>query len=372
MRCKNICASSANIASITLAIGLSHLGGHALAQSAPASTVNLYGVVDNGVSYVNNINGGAATLLSSGVFTGSRFGIKGSEDLGGQLKAIFLLENGFTIDNGVMSQGSAGVSRVFGRQAYVGMGSAWGTLTFGRQYDFMIEQGYYASAGYVSSLSLRPGTGLQVTGNNGSTPDFDRVGGGRVDNAIRYTSPQLGGVTFGLLYGLGEKAGDYRSGSTVSGVLRYTGAKFGAGVSVTDRSDGIGHYRNVGAGMSYELEKFFFTADYTNTHYTVTGDNVDVLDVGVKRQIGSPATTLGIAYVYMRPNNGVQNTILPGIRSQYVICLDYNMSKRTDVYAVAAYQHSNARVGAQTFSFSPTDGTASGQFIAHVGIRHFF
>jgi predicted porin len=108
---------------------MSALAGVASGQSS----VTLYGMVDNGLSYASNSGGSHQYNMSSGVLSGSRFGLLGSEDLGGGLKAIFTLENGFDVNSGKASQGGL----MFGRRAFVGLSSSrFGTITLGRQYDF--------------------------------------------------------------------------------------------------------------------------------------------------------------------------------------------------------------------------------------------
>ncbi|WP_256258783.1 porin, partial [Burkholderia ubonensis] len=101
------------------------------AFTAPAfaqNSVTLYGLIDEGFNYTNNVrvNGVGKTnyQLASGYAQGSRWGLRGSEDLGGGLKAVFVLESGFDVNNGRLGQGS----RMFGRQAYVGLSeSRFGT-----------------------------------------------------------------------------------------------------------------------------------------------------------------------------------------------------------------------------------------------------
>lgn len=100
-----------------LAFGaLAAFSGAANAQS----NVTLFGIVDAGVTYVNNDGGSKSVKLGSGNLQGSRWGLTGSEDLGGGTKAIFVLENGFSLNNGTLGQGG----RMFGRQAYAGLSSA--------------------------------------------------------------------------------------------------------------------------------------------------------------------------------------------------------------------------------------------------------
>ena len=108
-----------------------------LSSSAFAqSSVTLYGVIDEGIDYTSNSGGKRAFDLQSGYVQGSRWGLKGTEDLGGGLKAVFQLENGFDVSSGKLGQGG----RMFGRQAYVGLQSdQFGTVTFGRQYDSVVD-----------------------------------------------------------------------------------------------------------------------------------------------------------------------------------------------------------------------------------------
>ena len=100
------------------------------------SNVTLYGVLDGGLSYVSNVGGSKNFGTADGLQSGNRWGLKGSEDLGGGLSAIFTLENGFNLTNGGLGQGS----REFGRQAFVGLSSkSFGSLTIGRQYDSVVD-----------------------------------------------------------------------------------------------------------------------------------------------------------------------------------------------------------------------------------------
>jgi predicted porin len=90
----------------------STIGGAAHAQSS----VTLYGIIDEGINYNSNMKGGRSYALQSGVMQGSRWGLRGAEDLGGGLRATFVLENGFDLNSDKASQGGL----LFGRQAYVG------------------------------------------------------------------------------------------------------------------------------------------------------------------------------------------------------------------------------------------------------------
>ena len=184
------------------------LGG-AIAMAAAAahaqSSVTLYGIVDVGLSYVNNaqtgrssagLRGAPQTALTDAHATGmsgSRWGLRGTEDLGGGLKALFVLENGFMVNNGTLAQGGT----EFGRQAYVGLSSAAaGTVTAGRQYDPLVDaiQQFSAPywAGYMSS----------------HIGDVDNLANtSRINNAVKYTTPSFHGIRAGAMCSFGGVAG---------------------------------------------------------------------------------------------------------------------------------------------------------------------
>src|SRR5246127_1591064 len=165
------------------------VGALCLAATAHAqSSVTLYGLIDAGITYTNNQHGQKNFQATSGNINGSRFGLRGAEDLGGGLKAIFVLENGFNVQNGKLGQNS----RLFGRQAFVGLSSSeFGTVTLGRQYDSLVD--------FVAPLSATAGT----FGDTGFAHPFDNDNlnhSVRMNNAVKYTSDIYSGFKFGALY----------------------------------------------------------------------------------------------------------------------------------------------------------------------------
>ena len=116
------------------------------ALSQAQSSVTLYGIVDAGLTYTNNQKGAKNFQQTSGKLSGSRWGLKGTEDLGDSLKAVFTLENGFRPNDGTLGQGG----REFGRQAFVGLAKTGiGTVTLGRQYEPLADLvAQYAGSGF--------------------------------------------------------------------------------------------------------------------------------------------------------------------------------------------------------------------------------
>lgn len=164
------------------------------------SSVTLYGLVDAGYGYQGSqakFKGGNADQngkvrtndfkVHSGIANGSRWGLKGKEDLGNGTSAIFVLESGFDVGNGTQGQSDDDNDRLFGRQAYVGLtGESWGTFTLGRQYN----------AGDTFVAPIDPfGTGWGFAG-------AENVFGGslsaRYDSVIKYVSPNFSGFQFGI------------------------------------------------------------------------------------------------------------------------------------------------------------------------------
>ncbi|MGT2490249.1 porin [Cupriavidus basilensis] len=122
----------------TTAAAAAAASGAAFAQTA--SGVTLYGIADVGIEVINHMPaagsaGGTVTRMNSGNLSGSRWGLRGTEDLGGGLKGIFVLESGFDIDSGTSGQGN----RLFGRQSYVGLQGNFGAVTLGRQQNSLYD-----------------------------------------------------------------------------------------------------------------------------------------------------------------------------------------------------------------------------------------
>nr|WP_186106270.1 porin [Burkholderia gladioli] len=366
------------------------------------SSVTLYGLIDTGISYVNHsavgTTGSAKRFkYDDGVAQGTRWGLRGSEDLGSGLKAIFLLENGFNTGTGAINQGGA----MFGRQAYVGLSkNGIGSLTFGRQYTFSTD---------VLGNQYSAGTNT-VAGNYAyHINDFDQLVNSRINNAVKFSSANFSGVTFGALYGFSNQAGAFSGSAPVNGStgssraysfgLNYAAGAFSIGAAYTDISypsaevpafptsianvsaGGTGggkDLRTFGVGTRYQLANAALFALYTNTRIEALNGAttaLDAVDVGGRYNF-TPALAGGLAYTYTRMHDA-----FGGHWNQVDATLDYALSKRTDVYLLAIYQRASGRNGAQdvqaqigssTAFFGPSGNGTSNQVAARVGIRHKF
>ena len=171
------------------------------------SSVTLYGLISEGLTWVNNEGGAHNYRLLSGSNQNNRLGFKINEDLGGGTQAVAQLENGFDITNGRFGQGG----RMFGRQAFVGLSDVrFGTLTAGRQYDMFWD--------YLTPFAA----GVANTGLLATPGDADNLmGSWRYNNSIKYRSPNLGGFDAEAMYAFSNAAGQFSVNRALSAGARY-------------------------------------------------------------------------------------------------------------------------------------------------------
>ncbi|BCF92419.1 MULTISPECIES: porin [Paraburkholderia] len=373
------------------------LGALAATGAHAQSSVTLYGIIDAGLMYTNNVQksgtSGALFQATSGTINGSRFGLRGAEDLGGGYKAIFVLENGFNVQNGTLGQHS----RLFGRQAYVGISSAnYGQLTLGRQYDSLVD--------FVAPLSGTAGT----FGDTGFAHPFDNDNlnhSVRMSNAVKYTSSNYAGFKFGALYAFSNSTDfainrAYSAGASyqwgplnvAAGYLQINGSNSttntgGAVDTAESAANGVGGFqvgagveRVFGAGINYAFGPATVGFVYTNSHYQQTNAfamtngsmHFDNYELNAKYQF-TPAITFGITDTYTDGHISGSPTFgsdpkFNQVNAQAI----YAFSKRTDVYAEAMYQHA---IGQHYVAFINTSGGASStanQVVATIGMRHRF
>jgi len=352
---------------IALAAALAVFAGAANAQTS----VNLYGLVDAGVTYVDNQGGSSNVRMDSGVMNGNRWGLRGREELGNGLAGIFRVESGFSLDNGSSSQGG----RLFGRQAFLGLDIAnVGVVSFGRQYDFMGNIGDHAIMGNQYGTSYTENTFHNI----------DRVGGDRVDNSIKFSSANFGGVTFGAMIGLGENAANKSAGRAVSAALgfkgvpnlaidaAYTRINGATGSSVKGESYGVGATYDLGFGkvnglVSINKGKWNSVVDGTLSAMN-TEKKFNAYEIGYTHKF-TPQVSAGVGYQYLdNRTNGAKKADVQGIS----VAADYAFSKRTDAYAVVVYNK------AKDNTITPVNITNTGassdkdQLAARVGVRHRF
>ncbi len=220
----------------TLTLSLAVLGLPGLA--AAEGSITVYGIADAAVQALDGVSG---SVLSGGL-SASRLGFRGSEDLGGGLRAAFTLESGINLDDGSVGQGGA----FYGRQAFVALHTPVGSISAGRQYAslFALSGDFSAFGNGVGGASTaviggfgggyEPVRGAAVTGVPPAAGATGNGGPVRVNNSIRYETPELQGLRFSALYGAGEVAGATQDSRLLDVGLRYRGGPFEAMVSVIE------------------------------------------------------------------------------------------------------------------------------------------
>jgi predicted porin len=361
------------------------------------TTVTLYGLIDEGFDYTNSVGGKSLSELQSGYAQGSRWGLKGTEDLGGGLKAVFQLENGFNVNNGKLGQGGL----MFGRQAYVGLSNdTYGTVTVGRQYDSLVD--YLAQttangnwAGYLFSHPYD---------NDNTDNSF------RVNNTVKYASPSFAGFQAGGTYSFSNDTnfannrqysigGQYANGgllvaaaylqannpsSSAIGAINNGGDEnflakrlrvFGGGVNYTFGSATAGFvYTNT--DLTSPLSTTYISGSILPASGTLNALKFQNFEVNGKYQF-TPAFFVGAQYVYtMESYDASSGSAKPKIHSVGLMA-DYNISKRTDFYVQGAYQKvAGDKTGSaldQAYVPGAADASSTqNQVVFRVAIRHKF
>ena len=315
------------------------LAGFAGAAHAQSS-VTLYGLVDAGFDY-RKVDGETIKGIDSGLMSQSRFGLRGSEDLGNGLKAIFTLENGFTVDDGQQTHG-----RLFGRYAYVGLESnSMGRLTLGRTTNLA----FMWAAGVANPFGLN-----FSTASIGSTFAYNDavMGGGRVNNSVYYYSPSFYGVQAAVGYSFnafsnpttGETeapesgknnrlidAGLKYDNGPIKGVLTYQ--------QVESPLPGSKTFRNLTVGASYDFGVVALHAGYAKANNITAGflnGYNGVVATGGQFSSDSAYTIgasapIGPGKLYAAWQKATKSKV-----DGWAVGYTYDLSKRTNLYAFFA------------------------------------
>ncbi|BEV17886.1 porin [Herbaspirillum sp. DW155] len=331
------------------------------------SSVTIYGLIDSGVEYLTNANaaGNSLVRLSSGTMNTSRIGFRGTEDLGGGLKAVFQLENGFKLDNGGLD-GDA--NQLFNRQSNVGLEGGFGRVVAGRSfsttYDFILPfdpMGYSANYSWVTSA-----------GATGGRKDGMPTG---VSNLVKYQG-EFGGVKVGAMYGFGEVAGDTGNGAKYGVGLGWGSGPFSVAAtydrnnSTTTANTAYDRATSAHLAAGYQpADAWKFNLGYRYYKKTLASGATDLRSDffwgGVTYKF-TPAMSV-IGAIYYQNIKNVANDADP---IMYSLRLKYAMSKRTDLYLSTAYAKARNN---QLVGLSRDDaGFGSSQFGMTLGMQHRF
>ena len=342
-------------------------------MSAPAfaqSNVTVYGIADAymafGSSGKNDLRG-----VQSGGLSGSRLGFKGSEDLGNGLKAVFVLEQGFNIDNG----GEADSTKQFQRQSLVGLSGSFGTVSLGRQYapgyDFQYDA--VASSPIGPQAILSGGMGSSIAPNSAA----------RWDNSVAYNAT-YGAVKARVIYAMGNDSTSELATSDVTGDDHYgLGLEYANGpLKVGAVYQGIKTRSTLATaddqtewlvGGSYNFGVLTLAASYQAANSLGNADGID----GDMWQAGVivPVSTAGNVHVAYGRATVDQAAGCDADSNSWTVAYTHAMSKRTTLYAgYNSTTNDNGLaygvVDAETVGGLEVTGEDSNVFV--VGMRHAF
>lgn len=339
----------------------------ALSAAAHAQTnVQLYGIMDAGVEYVDKVRVGgvgsateSVVRVQSGSAQSSRFGLRGREDLGDGVSAVFALESGIAIDTGTLGQNG----RLFGRHAYVGLNhKILGEIEIGRE----------ATTFYDYGVQYDP-----ITASRYSAVVFDAAYVGRADNAVKYLG-KFGGLSVGAQYSFGYD-GTIAGGSEVAGAYRV-GKEMGMHVSyalgmvqvgaVYDRQNGTSiateryktERRAVGATITFPAVKVFASYQRTSTPTSLSSRNTNIYWIGLQTSPIGAFTVTPTLYVN-DPEGGANKSTM------FALLASYALSKRTDLYSQLAFMR-NQNLATMGMGGAVNPGDSQNGLI--LGLRHRF
>lgn len=408
----------------------SMLTGFTLSAQAQ-STVQLYGIVDAGVTQVSGLNGGTRSQIASGIMEGSRWGLKGQEDLGGGYRAIFTLESRVELDTGAESNRPisgtqlpqrlttttglglpsplapvvAGLGAQFGntigvnlaengfdRQAYVGLVTPVGAVLAGRQYTPAYEIfGGFDAMKTESALSA---------GQVASIPSSVDI---RVSNAIQYRI-QLAGLTGSVMYSAGEAAGSTSFNRLWGTMVSYktTGYSVGAGYNTRNNERGqksltnsvIGATADVGPGTVSVMMSSIKDSNPTGLSsisaalqaapFSLTSGTANLVQSAYINAFKQDARLFNVGYRYVFGNNTAtvaytklnDRTAADADVSSYGIALTHAFSKRTDLNFVLAKADNSANaqvaLGGAGYLGGVTRAPGVDSTSIALGVRHRF
>ena len=350
-------------------LALALLGAFTASAFAEPS-VTLSGRIDTGLVYthknLDNTAGSTDTFsMDSGVTTGSRWGLKGSEDIG-NAKVGFVLESGFNSDDGTSGQNN----RLFGREAQVNISGAYGTLYAGRLASIASDSG---SIGYLGDVSAFPSAYGFVGNQQGSTG----TAYGRYDNTLAYETPTFGGLQGAIMYSF---KGDTKASDTnvanarensgdadryLAAGLHYKAGKAAVVLTgdMTMYGNDAANYGNVDNGYSFILggnydfgvAKAFAKVTYFDNQLNVL-DSFDLISdsrdlkkaealKGWGAELGTNVPAFGgnfLAAVGYRDAKDVDDGSYKFKRWNAAVGYTYAFSKRTNVYGLAGYAQEKA------------------------------
>lgn len=333
------------------------------------SSVTLYGIVDGGLLYqsktpgANGQNSGSSIQLMDSGIEISEFGLRGTEDLGGGLKATFDLESGISVANGGFNDSNG---NLFGRQAWLALAGSFGEAKLGMQFSpFFIalyEDDPRGFSPFASSV-------VNYVDNVFGTSGFNA-------NAVSYTTPSLGGWHGSVMLALGGEAGDFQAGRQYSASVTYDGSPLMVNASIYSGNSGgtvqtaipttVAFWGRT-LGAAYRFGSLTIKGSFTS--YKVAGSFDDNVYGGGFDYFVTPFVDLntGVTVTSDRDNTA-NHSVLAAMGA------NYHVSKRTTLYAQVGLVHNHGAMNtglaiSGTNTLYGVPGTTVG---VNIGMSHSF
>ena len=316
------------------------------------TNVAIYGTMDAAIALEDTDAPGEKrrTVINSGNQSSSRFGFRGTEDLGNGLKAMFNIEAGVALDTG------AADSALFGRRAVVGLQGGFGQLTVGREYSPIAS---------VAAATDVFGQGFY--GSNLSSFTANRLTR-RLSNSVNFRSVPMGGFSLLAAWSAGERTNE-PSGDLSGVALEYANGPFylGAGYHRLERIT-FHHDTEMVFGAGYKLGNFDFKANYLSADQAGSNNEYEQVNVGA-------AFTAGVNKFFV---NLQRNEIETGARGNaWAIAATHSLSKRTNLYTSYGTVRNNGRAvfglnSSSTNVTPPATALGADPSAFTVGVRHTF
>lgn len=358
-----------NSMQLAVALALGAIGTTAAAQTS-ISNVTLYGRINSTVERQKiEPQSGSSETVTGLVNNASRWGIRGTEDLGGGMTALFQLESGFGSDTGQLTNNpstTGATTGLFNREAFVGLSSSFGTIRAGR----ITSPLYFATADYISMHNHDTGTSSDTLFNFNAT-------GVNNNNTLAYKTPDFSGGSVEVAYSFAAgffptnpAAFQERPGSDnqtnlqvainwVGGPLHlgggYAQMKDKSGTPQTDTDMWV-------VRALYEIGSFTLGAYYETSNFTVGTVEADRGNFRLAAMYTMGASEFHLNYGMADDLSSINDSSA----NQWTLAYNYNLSKRTKVYAFYTQVDQDANVD----YFGTGLGSKFSSFA--LGLRHNF
>jgi len=332
------------------------------------SSVTLFGTLGEGVRWTDGGKGGQQVGFDNNPMAGNTIGFMGKEDLGGGMRAVFMLQSGFNLGTGALKSSST----LFSQRAYVGLEGGFGRVTLGRQLNAAEDIGVQLDPNQANGPSLASSPGV-VWGGNFFTLDA------RFNNTVKYVG-RLGGFTLRASYSPGGVAGDWHTGTNLAGGASYQfrTLMLAAAYQKTYSATNNQWAQTAMGGATWQLGPARLYLSYSTLAVSAASasgserrDNIP--GVGIVWQITPTLQFTGATY-YDKASNIRNVAAADGRKMTSYAMLEYFLSKRSELYMEfdrngfsGAYKKDPTNVSA--LNLRPDGRTVSG---ASIGIMTQF